>query len=139
MTENDAVEAEQDADQDPDVPFEFDDLSQGRVNDLATNVTLESPQGELTLEDVMLQLIVGHKELEDYKRSAMVLYQTLDERQHVAESNGDTDLVTMLDRMKKSAYGLHLRVERGDAELLGERDGEYSGYFADDAAESDPE
>jgi hypothetical protein len=50
----------------------------------------------------------------------------------MAKGEDDEQLVEILEGMKESAFGVYLRLQRGDLELLGERDGKHSGYFAPD-------
>lgn len=115
-----------------DASVSIDGLSKDEVQEIVTNTRLSNGKDEMTLEAAMLDLAVAHKELEEYKKGAIALYQRLDERLHEAEAAENDDLAKVLEEVKKTAYGVYLRLHRGDAELLGEREGKFSGYFDPD-------
>lgn len=109
---------------------DFDDISPSEVAELANNIRVEGADGEMPLSAIMLDLTVGHSELEQYKRGALSMYQAVDERLEEEEKrNPDSRECDVLEEVKKSALGLYLRLQRGDEELSGDRDGKYSGYF----------
>lgn len=112
-----------------DAEIEVDGLDDDTVAELTESVRIEGPEGEMPIKLLMLDIVVGHKELEEYKESALAITQKLDERIQEAEAAGNDDLVTLLEEVKRSAYGMYLRLHRGDAELMGDRDGKYDGYF----------
>lgn len=127
-----------DADTADDVPFA--DLSTEALTDLIHDVTLDAPDGEMTLAEAIEDLAESHEELDAYKRGALTMCSVLDERLQQAEAEGDEALAALLRETKRTSFGLYLRVQRGDEELLGDRDGEYNGYFetpGDPIAEND--
>lgn len=97
--------------------------------ELAKETTVEVEGVDESLTDLMKDVAVAHQRLDEYKNGSLKLVQALDERIIEAEMADETDRVRLLQDVKKSAHGVHLRLERGDAELLGERDGKHSGYF----------
>lgn len=99
------------------------------VEKLAEENRLEIGGEEESLKDVMKDIAVAHKELSDYKKGASRLTQSLDERIIEARAEDDNELVALLTDMKDSANAVHLRLERGEAELRGERGGKYSGLY----------
>lgn len=108
------------------------DVDDERVEQLLENTTVEVEGDTETLSDLLRDIQVAHGELDDYKRGALKLSQSLDERKMVAEDQGDTELVEILEDIKSAGFGVYLRLQRGDLELLGERDGKHSGYFAEE-------
>lgn len=103
------------------------------VRAILEDVEMDVPGGErATLADVTADLVVAHKELDGYKNGALTLSQFLDEAIIEQETLGNAAAVGILRDLKKTAFGVYLRVKRGDDELLGERDGKFSGYYADD-------
>lgn len=108
----------------------FDDITAEELDELTQNIRVDAPDGEMPLNAIMLDLAVGHNEIEQYKQGALTLHKAVDERlQEEEKRNPDSKTCDVLREVKKSAFGLYLRIQRGDQELHGERDGKYSGYF----------
>ena len=63
------------------------------------------------------------------KNGALAYSQYLDEAIIEHEVAGNDDVVQILQELKRTAFGIYLRIKRGDDELLGDRDGKYSGYY----------
>lgn len=100
---------------------------------LLEETTIDSVGGEsATLGELLRDIKTAHKELDGYKSGSLLLSQDLDERKEQAVADGDIVLAQLLQDMKHSAFAVHLRLQRGDLELMGKRDGEYSGYFQED-------
>lgn len=111
---------------------DFEDLTDSELQRISENVRLDTPDGEMSLQDAMLDLAIGHNKIEQYKKGALNLHKHLDERLKEEEDhNPDSDVAEVIREVRDSAFGLYLRIQRGDEELHGERDGEYSGYFKD--------
>lgn len=111
-------------------PDDFPELTGKELENITSNVRIEAPSGEIPLAAIMMDLAETHNDLQQMKHGALTLYQCLDER--LAEERKkcpDSDVCAVLESVKDSAYGVYLRVQRGDEELHGDRDGEYSGYF----------
>lgn len=121
--------------QDGNIEHPDDDLSEDEVASLMGGVEVTIPGDGTTIElrDMMTDIMAGHFELDTYKRGALTFCDALDERITVAENNGEDDLAELLYEVRSAAFGLYLRVQRGDQELLGEREGEYSGFFESEA------
>ena len=78
----------------------------------------------------MLDLAVMHNEIEQAKQGAYHLYLALDDRLAEEEKrDGNEAACEIIREAKETAFGLFLRIERGDEELHGDRPGKYSGYF----------
>ena len=99
---------------------------------LMNETTVEIGGGDETLADLVGDIKKAHQELDAYKSGALTLSNALDERILMAKGEDDEQLIEILEGMKESAFGVYLRLQRGDLELLGERDGKHSGYFAPD-------
>ena len=111
----------------------LDELTGEEINERLTEVSIEMPDGEeSTLAEVAADLVVAHNEIERYKQGALALSQSIDEASIQHEMDGDEEVVEILKELKRTAFGAYLRVKRGDDELMGSREGKYSGYFADD-------
>ena len=109
---------------------DFDDIDSDRLQEITKNVRVDHAGEEMNLGAIMVDLAAGHNEIEQYKEGALSLHQAIDERLAEEEQrNPDSQEVAVLKEVKDSAFGLYLRIQRGDAELHGDRDGEYSGYF----------
>jgi len=125
IPELDQTDASKSVDED-----DFDTLSSDRLKEVIKSVRIDAPNGEMPLNAVLLDLAESHNELEQYKKGALGLTQALDEALIEAkEHNPESDEVQVLQAAKESAFGLYLRLQRGDEELHGHREGEYSGYF----------
>jgi PAS domain S-box-containing protein len=108
----------------------FDDISPTELEEITQNIRVDAPDGTMNLGAIMLDLAAGHNEIEQYKKGALSLHQAIDERlEEEKKRNPDSKECEVLREVKRSAFGLYLRVQRGDEELHGERDGRYSGYF----------
>ena len=135
-------DTDQDAEHDSDTDVPLDELTTGDLSDLIHDVHLDGPDGEqMSLADATKDLAQSHEELDSYKRGALTMCSAIDERLQQAENDGNDALAAILREMKRTAFGVYLRVQRGDEELLGDRDGEYSGFFdlPGDPIESSPE
>jgi hypothetical protein len=99
------------------------------TEELIENTTLSVAEDELTLAELIKDIQVAHKELDEYKSGALVLNQALNERIQEAEKEDDEQLIEVLNTLQHSAFGVYLRVTRGDDELVGDREGDYEGYF----------
>jgi len=117
---------------DPDSSLDLDGVSEDEMAEIMESVRVSGPEGKMSLKAATLDLLVAHKEIEDYKKGAFSLYQALDERQAEAEAQGQEAVAEVIEEVKKSAFGVYARVHRGDAEVLGDRDGKYAGYFESD-------
>lgn len=125
IPELDQTDASKSVDED-----DFDTLSSDRLKEVIRSVRIDAPNGEMPLNAVLLDLAESHNELEQYKKGALGLTQSLNEALIEAkEHNPESDEVQVLQAAKESAFGLYLRLQRGDEELHGHRKGEYSGYF----------
>jgi hypothetical protein len=93
------------------------------------NTTIQVGENEQSLGELIKDVQMAHKEIDEYKSGALVLNQALNERLTQAEKENDTQLIEVLETLQHSAFGIYLRVIRGDDELVGIRDGNYSGYF----------
>lgn len=111
-------------------PSVFEGINDETAVEITKNIRVDGPEEKITVHDIMLDLIVGHNKVEKYKQGAYTLYSVLDQRLKEEEKrNPDSVECEVLREVKDSALGLYLRIERGDEELHGHRDGEYSGYF----------
>lgn len=108
----------------------FDDIADADLQHIVENVRIDGEHGEPPLNAIMMDIITAHNELEEYKRGCLSLYQALDERLEVEEMReNNEELITVLEEVKHSTFGVYLRLQRGDEELMGDRDGKYSNYF----------
>lgn len=114
----------------PPDPTNIDDISEAELQEITQNIRVDAPSGKMPLNAIMLDLAAGHNELEQYKKGSLALYKTIDERlQEEEQKNTDSKTIKVLEAVKRSAFGLYLRLKRGDEELHGHRGGRYSGYF----------
>ncbi|AAL54962.1 hypothetical protein HfxHF1_300 [Halophage HF1] len=99
---------------------------------LMNETTVDIGGEDETLADLVGDIKTAHQELDAYKSGALKLSNALDERIMMAKGDEDEQLIEILEGLKESSFGVYLRLQRGDLELLGERDGKHSGYFAPD-------
>ncbi|AGM10816.1 hypothetical protein M192_gp063 [Halorubrum tailed phage 8] len=99
---------------------------------LMSETTVEIGGEDESLADLVGDIKTAHQELDAYKSGALKLSNALDERILMAKGDEDEQLIEILEGLKESSFGVYLRLQRGDLELLGERDGKHSGYFAPD-------
>lgn len=75
------------------------------------NLRINTPDGPITLKQLMEDLDAGWKEIEDYRDGSLVLYQNLDERlTEELLSNPDGDHVEVLREAKQAVYDFHLHL-----------------------------
>jgi len=114
----------------PDYDLNLDHIPDWEIAEISNNIRIDSPSGEMTLGSIMLDLAVMHNEIEQTKQGAYNLYLALDDRLAEEEKrNGSEVTCDIIQEAKETAFGLFLRIERGDKELHGDRPGKYSGYF----------
>lgn len=101
---------------------------------LIEGISLDVGGEETPLGVVMEDIEEAHKDLDEYKNGSLVLSKALDEKIAQATINGNTELKNLLIDVKEATFGVYLRVQYGDVELLGDRnpDAEYHGYFSDE-------
>jgi hypothetical protein len=108
----------------------FDEISPEELNQIVKNTRVDAPSGKMPLSKIMLDLAVSHNKIEQYKQGAFSLYDALNQRlDEEQEKNPDSDTAKVLEEIASSAFGMYLRINLGDEELHGERDGEYSDYW----------
>jgi len=108
----------------------LDHIPDWEIAEISNNIRIDAPSGEMTLGAIMLDLAVMHNEVEQTKQGAYNLYVALDDRLAEEERRDGNDVVCDIIReAKETAFGLFLRIERGDEELHGDRPGKHSGYF----------
>ncbi|AGC34328.1 hypothetical protein M193_gp058 [Halorubrum tailed phage 7] len=118
----------------PNEDLSLEELAEDEISEVLTSTEIDTPDGETaTLAEVAADLVVGHEEIESYKNGALAYSQYLDEAIIEHEVAGNDDVVQILQELKRTAFGIYLRIKRGDDELLGDRDGKYSGYYDDEA------
>ncbi|WP_372611548.1 hypothetical protein [Halomonas sp.] len=118
-----------------DVPS-LDSLTGERINEIITDVEIETPDGEKTpLGAVAADIVEAHTEVEAYKNGSMALSQALNEALTEYDEDDDEMVAQVIEELRAEAFGVYLRVTRGDDELIGDRDGPYSDYFG----ESEPD
>jgi len=130
--EQDTKESGQDEDSSLKEPskLDFNNITDERLQEIVQNIRIDAPDGKMSLNAIMVDLAVGHNELEQYKHGALSLYKAVDERlQEEERRNPNSAEIDVLSEVKDAAFGLYLRIQRGDEELHGNRDGKYSGYF----------
>jgi PAS domain S-box-containing protein len=109
----------------------LDGIPSEKIRTTAEGIHIKGPSGELSLNEAIADIAVGHNEVENYKQGALAIRKGISDRlekERVKNQPNET-YCKVLQEAKKSAFGLYLRVQRGDQELTGNRDGEYSGYL----------
>jgi len=104
------------------------DVDGDEVTELMQSETVVVGGNDTTLANVVSDIKKAHQELDEYKQGSLSLAQTLSEAADDAESE---KLETILKDMSDDAFGAYLRLHRGDSELLGKRNGEYSGFLTE--------
>ncbi len=104
------------------------DADEERVSELMESETVEVSGKPSTLSQIATDIQTAHAELDSYKSGSLSLSQTLSEASKEVE---DEALQAILMDMSNGAFGVYLRLHRGDMELLGKRDGEYSGFLSE--------
>jgi len=116
-----------------------DALDPDTAEQLVEDIQVEMPGDDgdsVPLSAVMVDILLAHQDLDDYKAAGLSMTQALKERRLEAETAGDDTAAALLREFEESAFGIYLRVQYGDREVVdGDRDGEYSGYFGTDTDE----
>jgi hypothetical protein len=127
--------ADTEADDQPETKAQFNNqalnnLSAERFGEIVEEAEIETPSGQVdSLEDVMNDITEAQKELNQYKSGSLALCAALNDEKVQARLDGDDELAEALSIIREAAFGVYLRVKRGDDELFGDRDGQYSDYF----------
>jgi len=104
------------------------DTDSERVVELMESETVTHGGGEQPLSAIAGDIQMAHDGLDSYKAGSLSLAQNLSE---AAKETDDKVLQAILSDLSDGAFATYLRLHRGDAELLGERDGKYSGYLTE--------
>lgn len=104
------------------------DADSERVSELIKTETVVIGGTEQKLSNVVGDIEEAHKELDSYKSGSLSLSQTLSE---AAKKTDDEVLEAILADLSDGAFATYLRLHRGDAELMGERSGKYSGFLTE--------
>lgn len=104
------------------------DAGEEQVSELLESYTIEGLEVEATLGELVGDIQKAHEELDEYKQGSLALSQNLSE---AANDTDDETLRAILSDMSDSAFYVYLRLNRGDKELVGDRDGEYSGHLTE--------
>lgn len=104
------------------------DAEAEQVSELMQSESIEVGGVEATLSELIGDIQKAHAEMDEYKQGSLALAQNLSE---AAKETDDETLRAILSDMSDGAFGVYLRLSRGDKELLGERDGEYSGFLTE--------
>lgn len=108
----------------------FEDISAEELRQIGQNTRVSGPDGTLPLNSIMLDTMVGHNEIEQYKKGAISLHEAIEQRlEEERQRNPGSDTEKVLQEISESVRGLYLRIQRGDEELHGNRDGKFSGYW----------
>lgn len=119
------------------------ELSPEDVSDRIGDIEITVPEKNETigLADLMKDVTSGHYELSAYKRGALTYCDALDEEIALAEAENDEEAAELLREVRRATFGLYLRVKRGDAEIVGDRDGKHSNFLdsEDEIPEDEPD
>ncbi len=102
------------------------DADADRVEELMESECIEVGGEYMQLSDLVSDIQVAYKQLDEYKAGSLSMAQDLSEAAKAAE---DETLQAILADMSDASFGVYLRLHRGDLELTGGRDGEYSGFL----------
>lgn len=104
------------------------DATEEEITELIESTTIEASGMQPPLSALVQDLQTAHEELDEYKSGSLSLAQSLSEE---AKETNDEVLEAVLTDMSDAAFGVYLRLHRGDMELFGKRDGEYSGFLTE--------
>jgi hypothetical protein len=104
------------------------DADAERVSDLMQTETLTHGGEEHSLQALAGDIQKSHAALDEHKQGSLALSQDLNE---AAKQADDDALRAILTDMSNGAFSIYLRLHRGDMELMGKRDGEYSGFLTE--------
>lgn len=104
------------------------DADSNEVKQLIEGEEVDVGGTDTPLNALISDIQTAHKELDEYKSGSLTLAQDLSEAANETENKV---LQAVLTDMSDSAFGVYLRLHRGDLELLGEREGEYSDFFSE--------
>ena len=74
--------------------------------------TVNHGSREMEVTDIIQDLAVAHRELEQYRRGALALAASLDDKVLEAEAAGDGERADALRRLKRSAMDVYGQVEK---------------------------
>ena len=99
---------------------EFADIPQERLEEVADNIRIDSPEGEIPLSSLMLDIVLAHSELNQQKSGALTLYSNLTERlEEEQERNPDSEECEVIKSVQESVWKLYMRLEKGDEYIEG--------------------
>jgi PAS domain S-box-containing protein len=93
--------------------------------EIARNIRIDTPCGKMTLQAIVMDLIEGHSDVNQYKNGAFTMYQSINKRLIEEEKrNPDSKQSDVLREAKCMAFGLYNRIQKGDWEFHG-KEGNY--------------
>lgn len=104
------------------------DVTEEELAELMQSETVDLGGRNPTLDELISDIQHAHKELDEYKSGSLSLSQTLSE---AAKNTDDATLKAVLSDMSDGAFFVYLRLNRGDLELLGGRDGKFSDFLTE--------
>lgn len=90
----------------------FNDIDRVELNDMAQNIRVDTPDGQMCVAEIILDITTGHNEIEQYKEGALTLTEAIDNRLREEEKhNPDSPEVAVLGEAKDAAFGLYERAQ----------------------------
>lgn len=97
----------------------LDEIDAGTLSDITENIRVETPNGTMTVEEVMLDIVFGENDVTKYKKGALSLHKAIDERLEEEEQrNPDSDEVAVLKEARTAAFSLYKRIQNGDRDSV---------------------
>jgi len=100
-----------------DIPekFSIDNLSDRELQEISQNIRIDYGGSKMSLNKALLDITAGHSKIEQYKKGALNLHQSIDERLEEEEKrNPQSRECEVLREMSDAAFDLYLRIRNGD-------------------------
>lgn len=76
------------------------------IPDAVATESLSYAETDMTLREIATDLQEAHRELDEYRRSSLVLAQNLKEMRQCVEAEGNTELVETTRKLEQSAMAV---------------------------------
>lgn len=92
----------------------FEKMDRSRIKEIGDNIRVDMPSGKMTLNEIMSDLAVAHKEIEQYRKGALTTLLALDDRLvEERKYNRGSDEAAAIREVREMAEQLYEKMQNG--------------------------
>lgn len=106
-----------DCEKDSDTEDPLEAIPEHEAQEICRNIRIQSPAGEVSLAEIIMDISAAHNEIEQTKAGAITLHETINQRlRDERKTNPGSPNVAVLEDVAKSAFDLFTRLHCEDEE-----------------------